>query len=172
MSETLSGLDRNIRAVTTLFDGYRHAWRDRKIPKPERGLLVWAEGAVAEVGGQIMHVSPHDVADDPFFLQIEAEYYWAAIPDWRVTGLDVAGTGNVVLSQARFEGTGPDGEVLAPLWLADRWQFDDQGRITRWTQVTDLVGWMRWGALNRTTDYVTHVTRAFAAVGAMPRFVP
>ncbi len=154
-----------------MFEGYRDAWRTRQMPVPPRGLLVWAPDAIAEVGGHVIPVDAHDVADEPFFLQIEAEYYWSAIPDWRVTELDVAGEGDTVLSFARFEGTGPDGAPLDPIWLADRWHFDAQGRITRWQQVTDLSAWARWSALTG-TDYPTYIAEAFAKAGQPPRYVP
>ena len=163
--------DRNASAVRSMFEGYRDAWRTHRMPVPPRGLLVWAAGSVAEIGGQVIPVEPHDVADDPFFLQIEADFYWAAIPDWRVTELDVAGEGDTVLSFARFEGTGPDGAALDPIWLADRWHFDADGRISRWQQITDLAAWARWSALNG-ADYPTYIAAAFAKAGQPPRYVP
>lgn len=171
MNEDVQG-ERNVAVVRTMFEGYREAWRSHVMPRIAPGLLVWAPGAMAEVGGHVIPVEPHDVADEPFFLQIEAEFYWAAIPDWRVTALDVAGVGASVLSFAKFEGTAKDGTVLDPIWLADRWQFDAQGRIVHWHQVTDLAAWARWSALNTDVDYVTHISRAFAEAGLSPRFVP
>ncbi|WP_030538794.1 hypothetical protein [Sphingobium sp. DC-2] len=161
----------NVEAVKILFQGYFDAWKTRTIPVPPRGLLVWAPGAVAEIGGHSIAVDPHDVADDPFFLQIEAEFYWSAIPDWRITELDVAGSDHSVMSFARFEGTGPDGVTLDPIWLADRWHFDAQGRIARWQQVTDLAAWARWTALTG-QDYPAYIAEAFAKSGQPPRFVP
>jgi hypothetical protein len=167
----VSATERNVAAVRTMFEGYAEAWRTHRMPVPPRGLLVWALGAVAEIGGHVIVVEPHDVADGPFFLQIEADYYWAAIPDWRVTELDVAGSGDTVLSFAKFEGTGPDGKALEPIWLADRWHFNAAGEITRWQQMTDLAAWARWSALTG-ADYSEHITRAFAGTGQSPRFVP
>ncbi|ANI79793.1 MULTISPECIES: hypothetical protein [Sphingobium] len=167
----MSPLERNVAAVRTMFEGYADAWKAHRMPVPPRGLLVWAPGAMAEIGGHVIPVEPHDVADEPFFLQIEAEYYWAAIPDWRVTDLDVAGSGDTVLSFAKFEGTEPDGTVLEPIWLADRWHFDAAGRITRWQQMTDLGAWARWSALTG-ADYPSYITQAFAEAGQPPRFVP
>lgn len=164
--------DRNIQAVRTLFAGYFDAWKTHHMPVPPRGLLVWGEGAMAEVGPHIMPVSPHDVADEPFFLQVEASFYWAAIPDWRITALDVAGEGDVVLSFAKFEGTAKDGAVLDPIWIADRWQFNAAGHIVHWRQNTDLEAWARWSALNTETQYTDHIAAAFAAAGQPPRFVP
>jgi hypothetical protein len=162
--------ERNVAAVQSMFGGYLEAWKTRHMPVPPRGMLIWAPGAVAEIGGHVLPVEPHDVADDPFFLQIEADYYWAAIPDWRVTELDVAGSGDTVLSFAKFEGTGPHG-ALDPIWLADRWHFDADGRIVRWQQMTDLSAWARWSALTG-RDYTTHIAEAFARAGQPPRFVP
>jgi hypothetical protein len=87
-----------------------------------------------------------------------------------VTELDVAGSGDTVLSFAKFEGTGPHG-ALDPIWLADRWHFDADGRIVRWQQMTDLSAWARWSALTG-RDYTTHIAEAFARAGQPPRFVP
>jgi hypothetical protein len=163
--------ERNVHAVRTMFECYFNAWKTHRMPPLPRELLVWAEGAVAEIGPHAMPVAPHDVADEPFFLQIEAEFYWAAIRDWRITALDVAGEGDVVLSFAKFEGTTANGTVLDPIWLADRWQFDAHGHIIHWRQMTDLAVWARWSALNG-TDYADYITQAFAAQGQPPRFVP
>jgi len=163
---------RNIAAIRTLFEAYREAWREHKMPPLPPGLVVWAPGASAEVGGHVIPVEPHDAADEPYFLDMEAQFYWAAIPDWRVTQIDVCGTGDQVISLARFEGTARDGTVLEPTWLADLWVFDDTGRITRWRQIADLATWGRWSALNTETDYVSHISRCFADLGLPPRFVP
>jgi len=154
-----------------MFEGYRDAWRSKRMPPLPCGLLVWAPGAVAEVGGHVLRVDEHDVADEPFFLQIEAEFYWSAIPDWRVTDLDVAGAGDTVLSFAQFDGTAPDGQPLDPIVMADRWHFDGLGRIARWQQVTDLSAWGRWSALTG-ADYPTYIAEAFAKAGKPPRYVP
>ena len=162
---------RNVEAVKILFQSYFDAWKTHTIPSPPRGLLVWAPDAMAEIGGHSIQVDAHDVADDPFFLQIEAEFYWSAIPDWRITELDVAGDDYTVMSFAKFEGTGPDGVALDPIWLADRWHFDAQGRIARWQQVTDLAAWARWTALTG-KDYPSYIAEAFAKSGQPPRFVP
>jgi len=167
----VSAAERNLAAVRTMFEGYFDAWKTHQMPVPSRGLLVWAPGAMAEIGGHVIPVEPHDVADDPFFLQIEAEYYWAAIPDWRVTELDVAGSGDTVLSFAKFEGTGRDGIALEPIWIADRWHFNAAGQIIRWQQMTDLAAWARWSALTA-ADYPAYIAEAFATAGQPPRFVP
>jgi len=163
--------ERNLHAVRAMFEGYFDAWKTHRMPALPPGLLVWAPGAVAEIGGHVLPVEPHDVADEPFFLQIEAEFYWAAISDWRITELDVAGNGDTVLSFAKFEGTGPDGAALEPIWLADRWHFDAEGRIARWQQITDLAAWAKWSAFNG-ADYSTYITEAFVKAGQIPRFVP
>lgn len=163
--------ERNITAVKAMFDLYREAWREHRMPRLPQGLLVWAPGAVAEIGGHRIDVQPHDVADEPYFLDIEAQFYWTAIPDWRITALEVAGEGDTVLSMARFEGTGPDGP-LAPTWLSDIWRFDGEGRIISWFQIADLEAWSRWSALNTTGAYVDHIVGKFTEAGQPPRFVP
>lgn len=163
--------DDNVAAVRMMLESYRDAWRTGKMPVPPRGRIVWAPDATAELGGHVIAVDEHDVADEPFFLQIEAEYYWSGIADWRIGEVDVAGEGDTVLSFAKFEGTGPDGKPLDPIWMADRWHFDAQGRITRWQQITDHAAWGRWGKLVG-KDYPTYIAETFAKTGHPPRFVP
>lgn len=174
MTSTNSGrTDRNVAAVTELYERYRDAYETHRIPAPRPGLLVWAPGAVVEVGEHLTTIdSERDFAQEPLFMDIEAQFFWAAIPDWRASEVRVVGDGDEVFSFVQYSGTSRAGDVLTPIWTADRWLFDDQGRILRWLQVTDIGAWGAWQALNTETDYITHISEAFAAAGAPPRFVP
>ncbi|KHO24930.1 nuclear transport factor 2 family protein [Mycolicibacterium setense] len=170
---TPSGTARNIAAVQSLYDRYRDAWQSHWIPTPEKGMLVWAPGAVIENGPHFTEITgSRDFAAEPTFMNIEAQYFWVGIPDFRVTELHVSGSGDEVMAFVQYSGTSCDGTVLAPIWTADRWVFDERGRITRWLQVTDLGAWAAWQALNTETDYLSHVTAAFTAAGVEPRFAP
>lgn len=164
---------RNAAAIKSLYERYREAWKTQRIPAPPRGLLVWAAGAVMQVGPH-RHVIEyeHDFAEEPLFMDIEAKFFWAGIPDWRVIELHVHGDGDQVLSYGCYAGTTREGVALEPLWTADRWSFDAAGRIVHWLQVTDIGRWAQWQALNTEADYIRHVTDAFAAAGLPPRFHP
>lgn len=164
---------RNVEAIKALYLPYMTAWKNHVIPKPPRGMLVWAPGAKIDNSGKhFFDAEPHDFADDPFFLDIEAQFFWRGIPDFRVTEMDVSGEGDVVLSVCKYEGTDTTGKALPVAWTADRWRFDDEGRVVHWQQVTDLATWGEWQAAVPGDDYVTHIAKAFAEAGVPMRLYP
>jgi len=164
---------RNIDAIRALYEPYKTAWQTHRMPKPPRGLLVWAPGASADNSGKhTFDIEAHDFADDPFFLDIEAQFFWQGIPDFRVTDLDISGADDFVLSICMYEGTDRAGKALPVVWTADRWRFDAEGRIVHWQQVTDLSTWHEWQVAVPGADYATYITQAYASAGAPVRFYP
>lgn len=167
-----SNSQRNVQVIRSLYERYFSAWEQHAIPKLPRGLLVWAPGASIDNSGKhVFEVDAHDWADEPQFIQVEASYFWQAIPDFRITDLNVCGEGDVVLSICKYEGTAVGGESLPVAWTADRWRFDAQGRLLHWQQVTDLETWKVWQAAVP-HDYVAYVNKAFTDAGVPPRHYP
>lgn len=169
----LSRTDRNVAAIKALYEPYKTAWQTQQMPKPPRGVLVWAPGATGDNSGKhFFEIDEHDFADDPFFLDIEAKFFWQGIPDFRVTDADISGDGDFVLSICKYEGTDKAGNALPVVWTADRWRFDEAGRIVHWQQVTDLSTWHVWQTAVPGVDYVTFISQAYAEAGAAPRLYP